>query len=184
MQRRCGGYRDEADLIFRHTDVKPRERNRKADMKNSNQGFSSVAASKSPQYDTWMRAGKESQFLLTGIGRLLLPSEADLPLCFFYQTTLESLIDADRAQYLHLQLPTIFSRSEAGSALHLATQAISLAIWARSRPNDLNASQLSRRRYSESLSAMNAAIRDPVKVKSDDTLYAVLLLSGYEVRVL
>jgi hypothetical protein len=31
---------------------------------------------------------------------------------------------------------------------------------------------------------MNAAIRDPAKVKCDETLYAVLLLSGYEVRVL
>ncbi|KAE9363957.1 hypothetical protein N431DRAFT_550626 [Stipitochalara longipes BDJ] len=114
------------------------------------------------------------------MSRVLLPSREDLPICFFYQTTLEPLINADRARYLHLQLPLLFSRSDPASALHLATQAISLAAWARSRPGDLRASELSRRRYSQSLAAMNAAIRDPVKVKSDDTLYAVLLLSGYE----
>jgi hypothetical protein len=113
-----------------------------------------------------------------------LPSKIDLSLCFFYQTTLESLMNADRARYLHLQLPTLFSRSEPGSALQLATQAISLATWTKSQPNDLNASQLSRTCYLQSLAAMNAAIRDPAKVKSDDTLYAVLLLSGYEVRAL
>ena len=115
---------------------------------------------------------------------MLLPSTEDLSLCFFYQTTLESLIDADRAQCLHLQFPTLFSQSKPGSALHLATQAISLALWAKSRPNDIDASRLSRTRYSQSLLAMKAAIRDPVEVKSDGTLYTVLLLSGYEVRLL
>jgi hypothetical protein len=183
MKRRCSGYRDEADLIFRHADVKSKDRSQNPGSKNSKQ-LSSVADSKSSHNHAGMRAGKESQFLLCDIGRGLLPSKEDLSLCFFYQTTLESLIDADHAQYLHLQLPILFSRSEVGSALHSAAQAISLAIRARSWPNDINASQLSRTRYSQSLLAMNAAIRDPIKAKSDETLYTVLLLSGYEVRLL
>lgn len=136
---------------------------------------------------TATKAGTDNRFFLSSIGamgREILPSKEDLPLCFFYQTTLEPLINTDHARYLHLQLPTLFSRSEAGSALHLATQAISLAAWARSRPDDRNAGHLSRLRYLQSLLAMNTAIQDPVKVKSDDTLYAVLLLSGYEVRLL
>jgi hypothetical protein len=131
-----------------------------------------------------MRVGKESQYPPSGIDQVLLPSKEDLSLCFFYQTTLESLIDADRAQYLHLQFPALFSQSEPGSALYLATQAISLALWAKSRPNDIDASHLSRTRYSQSLLAMKAAIRDPLEAKSDGTLYTVLLLSGYEVRLL
>jgi len=114
----------------------------------------------------------------------LLPSQDDLPICFFYQTTLEFLINADRALYLHRQLPTLLSRSDTKSALHLATQAISLAVWARSRPGDLRARHLARKRYWQALVAMNAAIRDKVEVKSDETLYAVLLLSGYEVCLL
>jgi hypothetical protein len=152
-------------------------------MKDGKQHFS-IAGSRSSHENTEMQARKKSQFLLSEIDRVLLPSKEDLSLCFFYQTTLESLIDADRAQYLHLQFPTLFSQSKPGSALHLATQAISLALWAKSRPNDIDARHLSRTRYSQSLSAMKAAIRDPVEVKSDETLYTVLLLSGYEVRLL
>ncbi len=166
MKRRCSGYRDKADLMFRHADFKLR------------------CITAGSQNHVGMRAGKESQFLLSGISQVLVPSQEDLPLCFFYHTTLESLLNADRAQYLHLQLPTLFSQSGAGSALYLATQAISLAAWTRSRPNDIHAIRLSRKRYSQSLEALNTAIRDPVKAKGDDTLYAVLLLSGYEVRVL
>jgi len=169
--------------MFHHVDVKSKEKSRKSGIKDSKQPFS-IAGSRSSHENTGMQAGKKSQFLLSEINRLLLPSKEDLSLCFFYQTTLESLIDADRAQYLHLQFPTLFSQSDSGSALHLATQAISLALWAKSRPSDIDAIHLSRTRYSQSLSAMKAAIRDPVEVKSDGTLYTVLLLSGYEVRLL
>jgi hypothetical protein len=180
MRRDCR-YRDQDDLMFHHTNVKSNGRSRRPGSKNS-KNLHSTPAFRSSQ--TSPRVRKQSQFLLGRIGRELLPSKEDLPLCFFYQKTLESLIDTDRAQYLHLQLPALFSRSETGSVLNLATQAIALAIWARSRPDDLNAGYLSRMRYLQSLSAMNAAVRDPMKAKSDDTLYAVLMLSGYEVRLL
>jgi hypothetical protein len=169
--------------MFHHVDVKSKEKGRKSGMKDGKQ-HSFIAGSRLSHDHDGMRAGKKSQFPLRGIDQVLLPSKEDLSLCFFYQTTLESLIDADRAQYLHLQFPTLFSQSELGSALHLATQAISLALWAKSRPNDIDASHLSRTRYLQSLLAMKAAIRDPVEAKSNETLYTVLLLSGYEVRLL
>jgi hypothetical protein len=137
-------------------------------MKDGKQ-HSFIAGSRLSHDHAGMRAGKKSQFPFRGIDQVLLPSKEDLSLCFFYQTTLESLIDADRAQYLHLQFPTLFSQSEPGSALHLATQAISLALWAKSQPNDIDASHLSRTRYSQSLLAMKAAIRDPVEAKSDES---------------
>ncbi|KAE8441830.1 hypothetical protein EG329_004283 [Mollisiaceae sp. DMI_Dod_QoI] len=142
--------------------------------------LSSVSGSEPSHKHTGIRAGNESQFLLSGMGRVLLPSSEDRCLCFYYQNILESLKDAEPARYLHLQLPTLFCQSEAGSALHLATLAISYATWARSWPNDINTSKLSRTRYLQALLALNAAIRNPVEVKSDETLYAVLLLTGYE----
>jgi hypothetical protein len=169
--------------MFHHVDVKSKERSWKSGIKDGSQS-SSIAGSKSSHNHTGMRAGKRNQCPPSGIHRVLLPSKEDLSLCFFYQTTLESLIDVDRAQYLHLQFPTLFSQSEPGSALYLATQAISLALWAKSRPNDIDANHLSRTRYLQSLLAMKTAIQDPVEAKSDGTLYAVLLLSGYEVRLL
>lgn len=183
MKRHCSGYRDQQDLMFRHTDVKSKERHRVSGMKDSKQP--PAAASSQSSHDHYqMPARDESHFLLNGSGRTLLPSKENLASCFFYQTTLEPLVDADHAQYLHLHLPSLFSQSVEDSALRLATQAISLAVWAKSRPSDIHARRLSRIRYSQSLTAMKAAIQDPVEVKSDETLYAVLLLSGYEVRLL
>ena len=41
--------------------------------------------------------------------------------------------------------------------------------------------RVSRIRYSQSIAALKSAIVDLVKIKSDETLYTVLLLSGYEV---
>ena len=41
----------------------------------------------------------------------------------------------------------------------------------------------SRKRYVQAISALMAALQDPVEVKSDETLYAVLLFCGYEVSL-
>jgi len=179
LKKRCTGYRDVNGFLFRHADLQTEEKGRKPGKKNRKK--LSIDGSGSAQNYSAIHLGKQIQFLAGGMSRVLLPSQDDLPICFFYQTTLESLINADRALYLHLQLPMLFSRSDAGSALHLATQAISLAVWSRSRLGDISARHLSRKRYVQALVAMNAAIRDKVEVKSDETLYAVLLLSGYEV---
>lgn len=165
LKKRCTGYRDVDEFLFRHRNLEQKGTRRKLGVKDGKQ--LPIAHSKSTQ-----------------MSQVLLPFQEDLQICFFYKTTLGFLINADRALYLHLQLPMLFSRSEAGSALHLATQAISLAVWARSRPADISARHLSRKRYWQALAAMNAAIRDNVEVKSDETLYAVLLLSGYEVCLL
>ncbi|KAF8860355.1 C6 zinc finger protein [Acephala macrosclerotiorum] len=178
LKRDCSGYRDEIDLIFHHTDVELKGRRRKSGKDDGKQPSAAMGSHSS--HDHCKMLAGEVSFLLSGSGQTLLPSKEHLALCFFYQTTLEPLVDADHTQYLHLQLPTLFSLSREDSALHLATQAISLAVWARSRPSDINARRLSRIRYSQSLSAMKAAIQDPVEVKSDETLYTVLLLSGYE----
>jgi hypothetical protein len=182
MRRSCTGYIDEVDLMFCHSNVKSKQRSRKPGVKNR--------ISPSPRTDfnlshggADLRVGKESHVLFSELGRVLLPSKEDITLCFFYQTTMETLIGSDRSQYLHRQLPILFSQSEPGSALKLATQAISHVVWARSRPSDIDAGQSARTYYLQSLSALNAAIQDRTKVKSDETLYTILLLSGYEVSL-
>ncbi|KAK0115894.1 hypothetical protein ONS95_012940 [Cadophora gregata] len=107
-------------------------------------------------------------------GRTLLPSKEDQRLCFFYQTIIENLVDSDHTRYLHSQLPALFSRSRSGSALQLATKAISHAAWMKSLS----------RGYDEEMTAgtckLAKTIQDPIEAKSDETLYTVLLVSGYE----
>ncbi|PQE06859.1 c6 zinc finger protein [Rutstroemia sp. NJR-2017a WRK4] len=182
MKRSCTGYRDEVDLMFCHSNVKSIERSRNSRAKHR--------ISLSPKTDPNLPHGgpdlwpeKERHVLFTGLGRALLPSKEDLALCFFYKTTMETLVGSYRSQYLHRQLPIIFSQSEPDSALKLASQAISYVVWARAWPDDINAAQVAMRCYSQSLSALNAAIGDRIKAKSDETLYAILLLSGYETMI-
>lgn len=108
----------------------------------------------------------------------LSPSAEDAVLCHFYQTIIETLSDEDPAHYLHTQLPNLYVRSDPGSALRLATEAISYA----SSPRLVqDAILLSRKRYVQAIKAIEQAIQDPVEVGNDQTLYAVLLLCGYEV---
>jgi hypothetical protein len=175
----CTGYREQVDLIFRPSYVNTKKKSlaRKEEV-GVHEPVAHSHATVSP--DLRVRAVKDS----LSLSRVSLPFKDDLPLCYFYQTTLESLTDADRTRCLHLQLPNLLSQSRPGSVLNMATQAISLAMWARSRPGDVNASRSSRSRYAESLAIMSAALRDPERAIGDDTLYAVLLLSGYEVRSL
>lgn len=115
------------------------------------------------------------------LGGALSQSKEDLALCFFYQQTLENLVETDHARYLHEQLPTLFPRCGPNSALRLATVAIAFAVWSKSRQGLGPTLQCSRKRYVDAIGALNNAICDPREAKSDETLYAVLMLGGYEV---
>jgi hypothetical protein len=159
-------------------DVKPRKINRSLGTNITNPTVDSALVS--DQHNLQFATFEVRVSISSGIG---LPCKEDLPLCYFYQTVLDSLVDTDHSRFLHLQLPALLSRGEKGSVLPIATEAISLATWARSNPVDHKRRYLSRKRYLEALAVLNTALRDPCKSMSDDTLYAVLLLSGYEVRV-
>ncbi|KAG4428902.1 hypothetical protein IFR05_015616 [Cadophora sp. M221] len=171
--KQCIGYRDESDLIFRHTVPKPKEKSRNATTKRGD-----MLQSRTDPNVSHDSSGKER--FTNGLTRVLLPSKEDQRLCFFYQTTMEGLVDSDHTQYLHSQLPTLMSRSRSGSALNLAVQAISYAAWGRSRLKGNGVALPASKRYSQALSALATSIADPIQAKSDETLYAVLLLSGYE----
>ncbi|KAF4636114.1 hypothetical protein G7Y89_g1971 [Cudoniella acicularis] len=123
---------------------------------------------------------KNPRYPSPGIARSLFPSQDNQTLCYFYEFMIGTMTESDHSRYLHMQLPALFSRSRQDSPLYLAAQAISHAVWAKSRGNDAHHMQVSRKRYVQSISALKAAIRDPIEVKRDENLYAVLLLCGYE----
>ena len=159
MKRACTGYRDQLDLRFRDETATVQARiNQPAKRISTVTALTSVISPDSCSS--------------------LLPTSEDMVLSHFYHTITASLPDANHARYLHLQLPALYSRSSSRSALRLSTQAISYALAGKL---DRNLSQLSKKRYGQAISAVNAAIRDPHQVKNDQILYAVLLLCGYEV---
>lgn len=91
---------------------------------------------------------------------------------------MSTITGEDPVRGLQRYLPELYAKSVPGSALRLAAEAISFVA---SRAVVPTANLLCRQRYVQAVQAVGRAIRDPLMVKQDETLYAILLLSGYEV---
>lgn len=102
----------------------------------------------------------------------------DAAVCHFYYATLETLSIEDPAHFVHSRLPSLYTKSDPGSALRLATEATSYAASARIM---CNGALLARKQYVRAIRAIQKAIQDPAKAADVTILYAVLLLGGFEV---
>ncbi|CZT05538.1 uncharacterized protein RCO7_08444 [Rhynchosporium graminicola] len=171
MKRQCTGYRDESDLIFRHINPKSTKQRAKS-IETPEPNVRSQNNTCGPYYNY--------EQLTADPSRALLFPEEDRRLCYFYQTTMDNLVISDHVQYLHSQLPILMSRSRHDSVLQLAARAISYAAWGRSHGNNDEVDLTARMHYSRALLALAASIRDSIEAKKDETLYAALLLEGYE----
>lgn len=171
LKRSCTGFREPLDVMFRHTNfnLEDESKTQRSKDKSSNSWPSYKVSYKS----TWIQ-----------FSPALAASQDDLALGFFYTTTLENLPQEDHARYLHLQLSSLYSSSTHNSALGLAVLAISHAMYSRDRPESIQLGQCPRRFYVQAVSAINTALRHPDQASSDQILYAVLLLCGYEVSTI
>ena len=179
MKRACLGYRDQLSLAFRDETRRTQRKARKT--KFNHRSTSPIHRPSTPiDRSDLLHIPSDNRNLhqMDGFGKHLPPPLEDSVVCHFYETTAASLPDEDHARYLHLLLPDLYNRSSPYSPLRLAAQAISYATSAKSRPN---LAQRSSELYGQAISALNSAIRDPNQVKNDQTLYAVLLLSGHQV---
>lgn len=179
MKRTCLGYRDQLSLAFR--DETKRTQRKARENEFNHRSISPIRQPSTPIYRSdplLIPSDNQSLHHMDSFGKHLSPPLEDSVVCHFYETTAASLSDEDHTRYLHFLLPDLYNRSAPYSPLRLAVQAISYATLAKSR---LNLAQRSREFYGRAISALNSAIRDPDQVKSDQTLYAVLLLSGHQV---
>lgn len=80
-------------------------------------------------------------------------------------------------------LPSIYNKSDANSALSLATTATAMSSvsW---NPECAHFKSVSLSKYVKSLKALNDIIQDPEESKTDNVLMAVLMLGFYEVGFL
>ncbi|KZL67593.1 C6 finger domain protein, partial [Colletotrichum tofieldiae] len=171
----CLGYRDQTDLMFRDENTRTHARFRQWHARTSG----SASASTSNAFPLPFFSADSSLIhgnRVTRAYRLSPPTE-DVVISYFYHTILDNLPDEDPVRYLHSQLPNLYASSGPGSALRLATEAIS---YAASTKLSQEASLLCRKRYVQAIKAIGQAIQDPTEVVSDQTLYAILLLCGYE----
>jgi hypothetical protein len=95
--------------------------------------------------------------------------------CFFFQNY---VLDDFKGYYSYV--PRIYSALPAGSALADAITSLGMAGIANSKKDTklmINANF----KYTSALHTINAALRDPEEVKTDQTLVAVMLLGLFEV---
>ncbi|CAH0046140.1 unnamed protein product [Clonostachys solani] len=156
MKRTCVGYRDQSTLMFRdetvRTQIKAQRRH----------------AGRDPNFPHHLAPPPSS---------LLSPQSQDIAVCYFYTTTLSNLSEKDPARQLQMHLPSLYAKSRIGSALRLATESISHVLIPHLVPESKRTAS---KKYDAALIAIQHAIQDPIQVKTDETLYAVLLLCGYE----
>jgi hypothetical protein len=168
MKIKCPGYRDFSELIFRDETARTREKSRRLQSANN---------VKVPVTEVTEAATLMSSACIASACPSLTSME-NIAIYQFYHTIMENLTDKDPTRYLHAQLPSLYAKSKPGSALRLATQAISFAAFSRLGHK---ATLLARKRYVEAIRSTKRALQDPCELRSDETLYAILLLSGYEV---
>ncbi|KAK1979189.1 C6 zinc finger protein [Colletotrichum cereale] len=174
-QKRCLGYRNQTDLMFHNENTRTKARFRQWHARTSGSASTSANnASLSPLFSAGTNLMYSDPVTLTY--SLSLPRE-EVVINYFYHTVLDNLSDEDPVRYLLTQLPNLYATSDPGSALRLATEAVSYASYTTLVPG---AALLCRKRYVEAIKAIGQAIQDPAEVVSDQTLYAVLLLCGYE----
>lgn len=177
MGRKCGGYRNHTDLMFRDESAGVRRKAQRSDERRHASSSSSAAASHSAASDDLLRWSQHTNEPHL-VRRFSTPTGEAFALCHFYQTTLDNLSEEDPTRYIFQQFPDLYSKSSPDCALRLATGAISYAALARWVDQ---AAHLSRRCYVRAIEATAKAILDESQVQTDQTLYAVLLLCGYEV---
>jgi hypothetical protein len=168
MERKCSGYRDPLELMF-HDESAATKKKASFSLENSQANVRSLV-------HTMCNDSEQCQ----SFGASLPASVEDFAICHFYHTILNNLQMEDNARYLHTQLPGLYFHSASESAIRLATQAIAYAL---STKFGHDATQLSRRRYMHAIRAISKALQDPIEAQSDQTLYSILLLSGYEVSL-
>ena len=169
MKQTCPGYRNQVDLMFHSENKRTKER--------AERSYHNNRGSRLGLIDGQLR--NISPTLIQDFNMSLSPSAEDMAVCEFYYTTLDNLSNEDDTRFLHTQLPALYSQSPLGSALRLSTEAIALAC---STKYGNNAPEISRQRYVLAIKAAEEAIQDPLQFKTNETLYAVLLLCGFEVR--
>ncbi|KAG8361812.1 hypothetical protein FVEN_g137 [Fusarium venenatum] len=170
----CDGYRDQSQLIFRDETAKTigKDSQKKvlkhAQSTRAVSSFTSLGGFSAP-FSNWH----------TSIPRTLCTSKEGIAISHFYNSTADNLPNGNPTRHLHQQLPSLYFRSQQGSVLRLAVEATSYACATKLIPQAI---QLSSKCYIKALTALRTAIQDPNLRFSDETLYGILLLCGFETK--
>ncbi|PVI00093.1 hypothetical protein DM02DRAFT_642649 [Periconia macrospinosa] len=201
--RRCPGYREEFDIMFRDENKAMAKKVRNSSRRRGQSSRSVTPSSPhgsplptsytDPQLDqleappfpdvpvnlghsVWHSLLSNLEHALPATVRVAPEYEA-VPFFFRNFVPLPQRADSMRG-YLNLLLP-LYNRTLPSSTLHLATKAVSLAAYGN-YPGKQQLMSDAARAYGEALGKLNEDLRDPVAGRSDETILAILLFSLYE----
>lgn len=126
----------------------------------------------------YYNSGAKSNQLASVHGALKIPLEQQA-LCYFLSNWVLMPRENSTRGYLDCLIPMI-KTEEPGGHLSIAFTAVGLAALGN-RPHSKRLLPLAGAKYAQALNLTNAALRDPVKAKTDQTLASVLLLGLFEV---
>lgn len=110
------------------------------------------------------------------------PIDPEQPAIGFYYDTYVRAPSATQFLNQHLSLwNTLYTQSRADSPVHQAAYALALAVWA-GRVQIPEVTNHAQRLYQRALMSTRAALDTSETSKTNETLFAVLLLSEYEVN--
>ena len=177
----CRGYRDQTDLRFRD---QSKDVSLKYAPQTVKKQYTVSQASNSLSVDVYptYACNTESEVSRTAKDQDLIPRSLctfpeDGAACFFFNNYV--IEDSAIIHSLYDSLPGIYSKAPAGSALSNTVAALGMACLSNAMkiPEVMTNANSN---YVAALRSINAKVRDPIEVKSDQTLMVVMLLGLYE----
>ncbi|CAI6335289.1 unnamed protein product [Periconia digitata] len=203
-KRRCPGYRQEFDIMFRDENKamarRVRNSSRRRDQNSrsvtpSDQGlhqspYGTPLLLPDPQLDdvpfpgTSLDANQSVWHNFLGSLEHALPASITVSpeseaVPFFFRNFVALPQQADSMRgYLELLLP-LYNRNLSSSTLHLATKAVALAAYGN-YPGKKHLIEDAAKAYGEAILKLNEDLTDPAIARSDESILATLLFSLYE----
>ena len=178
--RICPGYIEAFDLVLRDQTESIREKvQRKKRTKPS-------TSSTSPPVDPTSTALVNSNYpnlefaLSYTVPQAFRESPEQAALCYFFSTYVLLPCNPDATRGYMGCIQPLYTTAKLGSVMSVATSALALSMLGN-HPGRQAERLLSHLAFGKALLLANQAIQDPVQVKTDETLMAVLLLGMYEV---
>ena len=186
-RRQCPGYKDDFDLVFRNeTQATERRARRSINSKRIKLKLEQRSQTRN-NADSALVSGSAVQRELVSASSRYIPSTPNTPIehqaahYFLSNFVLNPRTETSRG-FLTFVIPLI-KNEPPDTQLSTSFAAVALAAFGN-RPSSRALLPIAGGYYSKALKRINAALKDPITAKSDQTITSVLLLGLFEVCII
>jgi hypothetical protein len=187
-RRQCPGYKDDFDLVFRNeTQATERRAHKSTNSKRIKLKIQQRTQNRIASTNSGFAPSNAAQQELVSPSSRYIPGTPNIPIehqaahYFLSNFVLLPRTEASRG-FLTFVIPLIRNEPP-DTQLSTSFAAVALAAFAN-RPNSRTLLPTAAQYYSKALIHINAALRDPIAAKSDQTITSVLLLGLFEVCII